>query len=168
MAEKLIRLQQLQRFKTKADAKYQDKLTAGSNITISGNTISATGTPSFVTAKGSGSSSIDSGTLTNVGTVTLQPGTYIVQYTCQFGLSNGGTYRQIGFSTNTTSIDGLGTSGWDNRKPITGIITQTWVTTPVVVSATDYPNGRKFYLLARQDSGSSLTVYPRCYYLKFG
>lgn len=41
MAEKLIRLPQLQRFKTNADAKYQDKLTAGSNITISGNTISA-------------------------------------------------------------------------------------------------------------------------------
>ena len=41
MAEKLIRLPQLQEFKTKADLKYQDKLIAGSNITISGNTISA-------------------------------------------------------------------------------------------------------------------------------
>lgn len=41
MADKLIRLPQLQRFKTNADAKYQDKLTAGSNITISGNVISA-------------------------------------------------------------------------------------------------------------------------------
>lgn len=44
MADKLIRLPQLQRFKTNADAKYQDKLTAGSNITISGTTISATDT----------------------------------------------------------------------------------------------------------------------------
>ena len=41
MAEKLVRLPQLQRFKTNADATYQGKLTAGSNITISGNTISA-------------------------------------------------------------------------------------------------------------------------------
>ena len=41
MAEKLIRLPQLQQFKANADLKYQDKLTAGSNITISGNTISA-------------------------------------------------------------------------------------------------------------------------------
>ena len=41
MPEKLIRLEQLQTFKTNADAKYQDKLTAGSNITISGNVISA-------------------------------------------------------------------------------------------------------------------------------
>lgn len=39
--DKLIRLPQLQRFKQNADAKYQDKLTAGSNITISGNVISA-------------------------------------------------------------------------------------------------------------------------------
>lgn len=41
MADKLIRLPQLQRFKTNADAKYQDKLTAGTNINISGNVISA-------------------------------------------------------------------------------------------------------------------------------
>ena len=41
MSEKIIRLPQLQRFKTNADAKYQDKLTAGANITISNNIISA-------------------------------------------------------------------------------------------------------------------------------
>lgn len=44
MAEKLIRLPQLQTFKEQADLKYQDKLTAGSNITIDDNTISATDT----------------------------------------------------------------------------------------------------------------------------
>lgn len=41
MPSKLIKLEQLQRFKTNADAKYQDKLTAGTNITISNNVISA-------------------------------------------------------------------------------------------------------------------------------
>lgn len=41
MAEKIIRLPQLQRFKQNADTTYQGKLTAGSNITISGNVISA-------------------------------------------------------------------------------------------------------------------------------
>ena len=40
-ASKLIRLEQLQRFKNKSDAAYQAKLTAGSNITISNNVISA-------------------------------------------------------------------------------------------------------------------------------
>ena len=44
MPEKIVRLPQLQRFKTNADATYQGKLTAGSNITISGNTISAQAT----------------------------------------------------------------------------------------------------------------------------
>ena len=42
MADKLIRLPQLQRFKTNADAKYQDKLTAGTGITLSGTTVSVT------------------------------------------------------------------------------------------------------------------------------
>lgn len=42
MSEKLIRLPQLQRFKTQADAKYQDKLTAGTGISLSGTTISVT------------------------------------------------------------------------------------------------------------------------------
>jgi hypothetical protein len=41
MPSKIIRLPQLQRFKQNADAKYQDKLTAGSNISISNNVISA-------------------------------------------------------------------------------------------------------------------------------
>ena len=41
MAEKLIRLPQLQRFKQNADAAYQGKLTAGDNVTISNNVISA-------------------------------------------------------------------------------------------------------------------------------
>lgn len=42
MAEKIIRLPQLQRFKTNADAKYQDKLTAGTGISLTGTTISVT------------------------------------------------------------------------------------------------------------------------------
>jgi hypothetical protein len=165
MAEKLIRLPQLQRFKTNADAKYQDKLTAGSNITISGNTISATGTPGYVGAKTSGSNSISSGTLTNVGTVTLQPGLYIIQYTCQFASNSTGN-RQCGFSTNTTDISGFGRSFCDIRAAVTNATTQTEVVGIVSISASDYPNGRTFYLLAQQNSGSALTAYPRCYYTK--
>lgn len=165
MAEKLIRLPQLQRFKQKADAKYQDKLTAGSNIAISGNTISATGAPGYTAAKGSGSNSLSSGTLTNVGSVKLQPGLYIIQYTCQFA-SNSTGYRQCGFSTNTTDITGYGSAFCDSRYAVSGSTTQTAVVGIVEVSATSYPNGRTFYLLAQQNSGSALTAYPRCYYIK--
>lgn len=41
MSNKLIDLSALSEYKTRSDAKYQDKLTAGSNITISNNVISA-------------------------------------------------------------------------------------------------------------------------------
>lgn len=44
MRNKLIDLNALSSYKTQSDLKYQDKLTAGTNITINGNTISATGT----------------------------------------------------------------------------------------------------------------------------
>lgn len=168
MSTKLIDLSGLSAYKTSSDAKYQDKLTAGSGITISGNTISATGsTPSYI-APSMSNPTVASGTLTKVGEVTLQPGTYIIQYTCQFQSNANGGYRQCGFSTNTTNIDGGGDGSWDSRAVASGVITQTWVTMPVIVSASDYPNGRTFYMLARQNSGSSLTVYPRAYFLKFG
>lgn len=163
--DKLIRLPQLQRFKQKADAKYQDKLTAGSNISISGNTISATGVPSYVVVPGLGSNSVSSGTVTQVGSVTLQPGLYIIQYTCQFA-SNATGYRQCGFSINTSSLDGLGIEFRDIRDAVSGAVTQTEVVGIVEVSASSYPNGRTFYLLAQQNSGSSLTAYPRAYYVK--
>ena len=57
MADKLIRLPQLQRFKQNADAKYQDKLTAGIGISLTGTTIAVTNPvqPAFyatVTANG--------------------------------------------------------------------------------------------------------------------
>lgn len=41
MSNKLIDLNALSSYKTQSDLKYQDKLTAGSNISISNNTISA-------------------------------------------------------------------------------------------------------------------------------
>ena len=165
MADKLIRLPQLQRFKQKADAKYQSKLTAGSNISISGNTISATGVPSYAGAKTSGSNSVADNTVTKVGEVTLQPGLYIIQYTCQFA-SNSTGYRACGFSTSTSSLDGYGAAFCDIRAAVSGANTQTEVVGIVEVSASSYPNGRTFYLVAKQNSGSSLTAYPRAYYVK--
>ncbi len=157
MPSKIIRLPQLQRFKQNADAKYQDKLTAGSNITISGNTISATGTPSY-TAVSLGSYSVASGIVTQLGSVTLQPGLYIIQYTCQFA-SNATGYRQCSFSTISSSIseDNL----TDSRAAVTGATTQTEVVTIINITSTT-----TYYLLAQQNSGSSLTAYPRCYYSK--
>lgn len=165
MADKLIRLPQLQRFKQKADAKYQDKLTAGSNISISGNTISATGVPSYVAVQGLGSNTVARNTVTKVGEVTLQPGLYIITYTCQFASDSTGN-RSCGFSTSASSLDGYGAAFCDIRAAVSGANTQTEVVGIVEVSASSYPNGRTFYLVAKHTSGSSLTAYPRCYYVK--
>lgn len=265
MAEKLIRLPQLQRFKQNADTTYQGKLTAGSNITISGNVISAqtfgqqtlynatipasgwSGTSNTVTIQGvaagddveivginptgmtsaailaakealslitygttstnaiifyalgdvpsvdipvtirklidnqvtvatpycspniitdgQASQSIANDTLTELANVTLQPGCYNILFTCNFA-DNGTGYRQCGFSTNTSDPSGFGIAWMDIRNAVSGTTTQTVVSGPFEVSATSYPNGRKFYFLARQTSGSALTVKPRCYYMR--
>lgn len=170
MSTKLIDLSGLSAYKTSSDAKYQDKLIAGTGITISGNTISASSKAATYidSAGGGGAASVASGTLTKVREITLQPGRYLVQYVCQFASNANGGYRQCGISINTTAIDGLGDFGWDSKAVASGVNTQTGVTVVVDVSASDYPNGRTFYLLARQNSGSTLTTYPRCYALKFG
>lgn len=166
MSNKLIDLNALSAYKTSSDAKYQDKLTAGDGITISGNTISASGEPTYSGNILTGSKSVANNTLTKMGEVTLQPGKYFLTYACQFA-SNANGYRQCGFSTNTTDITGFGWAWMDSQQRVSGTLTQTMVSGVLEVSASEYPNGRKFYYLAKQTSGSSLTAYPRSYYLKF-
>lgn len=172
MSNKLIGLNQLQEFKTQSDAKYQDKLTAGSNITISNNVISASiSVPTYVAVKDSGSQNVSAGSIVNLGSVTLTPGKYFVVYTCYFDVQSGSTekigYVQAGFSTNTTDITGYGRGWGDNRKSTSRNITQTSVSGCIEISSSDYPNGRTFYMLANHNT-QSRTCYPRCYYIKFG
>ena len=166
MADKLIDLSRLQVYKSYADAKYQDKLTAGSNISINDNTISKIGAPiySYIPLD---DQLTTSGTTTSLGEVTLQPGIYVLMYTVTFHANTSG-YRRIGFSTGTRYLDGFGAIFQDSQAPTgSSITTQTMVTAIFDVSATSYPNGRTFYFLAYQNSGSTLTAYPRAYYLKF-
>jgi hypothetical protein len=167
MPEKLIRLPQLQRFKAKADLKYQNKLVAGDNINISGNTISAIATPSNPTYTKLDLSDryIDSTILSSMGSITLMPGTYFLVYTCYFPDVSGGGYRQCGFSTNTTDITGFGRSWGDFRKD-SGGDTQTCVAGVFNISASSYPDGQTFYFLARQNSGNRFIIYPDCSYVK--
>lgn len=165
MSNKLIDLNALSAYKTGSDTKYQDKLTAGAGITISGSTISASGDPTS-TEPSVPNSSVASNSLTKLGEITLQPACYFIAYTCQFA-SNSNGYRQIGFSTSTSDITGLGWAFMDSQYAVSGTLTQTRINGVIKVSAEDYPNGRTFYFLAKQNSGSTLTAYPRCYYLKF-
>lgn len=114
----------------------------------------------------SGNRSVSNDTLYEIGNVTLDPGYYNLTFTCQFA-SNATGYRQCGFSVNNTDITGFGRGWSDSRVAIDGTLTQTLVTGTFYISASDYPNGRKFYFLAKQNSGGVLTAYPRCYYMKF-
>lgn len=168
MPEKLIRLPQLQRFKAKADLKYQDKLVAGNNINISGNTISAIAAPSnpTYTELSLSSRTIAANTIVVIDSVTIMPGTYFLVYACYFPYSNYSEYFQCGFSTNTTDITGSGRAWGDFRR---GSYVSTPVQTRVAgvfnVSASSYPNGQTFYLLVKQNR-ASMQVYPSCSYVK--
>lgn len=163
-SNKLIDLNALSEYKDNADLKYQEKLTAGNCFSIVSNVISANST--YVAQITSGSQSVASGSVKNLASVTLPPGNYILVYTCQFA-SNSSGYRQCGFSNKSTNLDGLGSAYWDSRKAVNGKLSNVSVFCVFRVSAESYPDGRKFYFNARQNSGSSLTTYPRCYYMKF-
>ena len=166
MSNKLIALTQLQQYKGYADLKYQDKLTAGSDISIINNVISAK--PTLVTTADlniTGSVSTSSGTITKLGEVTLQPGIYAFILTCSFA-ENATGYRQCGFSQGQW-IDGLGLAYADFQAAVSGGVTVTRVEGLIEVSASTYPNGRTFNLLALQNSGTTLAANPKLYYLKF-
>lgn len=164
MSNKLIDLDALSEYKDNADLKYQNKLTAGNCFSIVSNVISAK--PTFVVQINTGSQSVASGSVKNLASVNLPPGNYILVYTCQFS-SNSNGYRQCSFARTASGSDNLGAFYIDRRKAVSGTLTTTSVFAIFQVSATDYPNGRTFYFNARQNSGSSLTAYPRAYYIKF-
>lgn len=164
MSNKLIDLSALSEYKDYSDLKYQDKLTAGDGITISNNTISAT--PYIDLTALSGYQTVSNNTIVNLGNITLMPGYYMISFVCTFAANSSG-YRQCGFSLNTTDITGFGRDWGDNRASATGEDTVTCVSGSLSVSSSSYPNGQKFYFLAKQNSGSSLRVYPRFSYFKF-
>lgn len=169
MAEKLIGLSQLQEYKIHADSKYQNKLTAGSNVNISGNTISASSTPTFVKFINTGKIFVDSSTVV-AGTITLLPGLYLIFYSCLFS-SNSSGIRGCGFSdTNVSSFSSLYHYGYayhDTKKAVIDAATQTAIQAIVEVKASDYPNGRTFYFLAAHTAVTTITITPRVYYFKF-
>lgn len=164
MSNKLIDLSGLSEFKDYSDLKYQDKLTAGDSITLNNNVLSLTPTLGTYNME---NTSVESGSITEVGSITLAPGYYILAFACPFSaVVSANSHRKIGFSVNNTDLDGFGAS-WVDCRADSNTIVQTLVSGTFQISATDYPNGRTFYFLVYQDSGISLTVKPRCNYLKF-
>lgn len=162
MPNKLITSDQLQLYKTLADTKYQDKLAAGRNITISGNVISAK--PRYVTVKSTGTTKIGGdGSISGFLSFTLQPGIYYVVFTCRFVAKDGG-YRRCGIGTSKRTWN----NRWqDTRQYYSGRYVQPRTTAIIQVLESEHPNGQTFYLQASQTSGTSLSIAPRCYYIKF-
>lgn len=167
MSNKLIDLNALSEYKTQADLKYQDKLTAGDSISLINDVITLS--PTYVNVDFDSAYAVANNTLTNLKSITLMPGKYILSY--GWDTPNSDEYsglRQCGFSINTTDLTGFGRNWGDfriatlkgNTPNVFGIFS---------VSASDYPSGRTFYFLAQQTNGSSVTlnVSPKCYYLKF-
>lgn len=162
MSNKLISLSCLQEFKTHSDAKYQDKLTAGNNISIINDVISATSVqPTYRAVMDSGRYALANDTIVNLGSVTLSPGKYFIVYTCYMMPGSSSGYAQCGFSTNTTDITGFGRSWGDNQSVLRD------QTQPRVAGVINVTSSQTFYMLAKQTSGSDCYCYPRCYYIKF-
>lgn len=165
MSNKLIDLTALSSYKTQSDLKYQDKLTAGNNISISNNVISTA--PYFSGAVLTGKVSVSNDTVYEIDSVILAPGNYFITFTCTFNANATGD-RQCGFSINNTDMAGFGLMWEDKRRAVgNNVATQTMVTGAFSISASDYPNGQTFYFLAKQNSGGALNATPRCYYYKF-
>lgn len=159
MSNKIIDVNALSVYKTNADAKYQDKLTAGNGITIDNNVVSAVST--FASPSLAGTTTVPNATTTSLGSLTLAPGNYILMFVCQFS-SNASGYRRC-YMKPSDAAEYYN----DYRKAVNGTLTPTSIFAMFSVSATDYPNGRTYEFYARQNSGSSRTAYPRCAYIKF-
>lgn len=169
MSNKIIDLNALSEYKTRADQKYQDKITAGTSISLNNNVISLAPTYVKVSFEHS-STSVANNTVVSLGSVTLAPGNYIFTFTCHFSegtSSTGKGYRQCGFTTNVKYLDGFGSAFWDSRRSISGINGLTMISGSFSISASAYPDGRTFYFVAKQNSGYDVTVEPSCYYIKF-
>lgn len=157
MSNKLIDISALSTYKTNADAKYQDKLTAGNCISLNNNVASAGA--SFTDCNFS-NVSIANATTVTAASLTLQPGNYIFMYACQFSSNSSGYRRCMIVPSGGTTIN-------DYRKAVNGYLSNTCIVAMFQVSAADYPNGRTYEFRIRQNSGKTLAAYPRGGYIKF-
>ena len=143
----------------------QDELSAGDNIQISGNVISATDTrPSTLYTDNTPSAiSVPSSTswqlLTNTPLLTAPDGgLWIVQVSVSF-TSNSTGYRGVGISNSTTVTPAV--IGSEQITAVNGAVTNMSFTTllqPV--------SGTSYYIWVRQNSGSALNVTYRYKYVR--
>lgn len=137
----------------------QDTLTAGDNVQIVNNVISATDTKvgNLLTDSTPAAISLPSSSswqnLSSSPILEAEAGVYLVQVVLSFA-SNSTGYRGVGINTSTTTAPSI---IFTNITPAAnGVATAISLTTLISPLA-----GTKYYLWARQNSGSNLNVTPR-------
>jgi phage minor structural protein len=100
------------------------------------------------------SSSLANASWVTKANVTLPAGTYMIEYGCAFSANNTGI-RRCGLSPTQNSDAAFVRGAGDSKNAVQGTLTYTSGTAIITLSTQ-----RTLYMNARQDSGSSLTVYP--------
>lgn len=100
------------------------------------------------------SSSLTNASWVTKANVTLPAGTYMIEYGCAFSANNTGIRRCCLSSTQNSDAAYVRGAG-DSKNAVQGSLTYTSGTAIITLSTQ-----RTLYMNARQNSGSSLTVYP--------
>lgn len=100
------------------------------------------------------SSSLTNASWVTKANVTLPAGTYMIEYGCAFSANNTGIRRCCLSSTQNSDAAYVRGAG-DSKNAVQGTLTYTSGTAIITLSTQ-----RTLYMNARQNSGSSLTVYP--------
>ena len=134
-------------------------------ISMSDGTYAKSITPSGPAVSGDNSStdaSVPSGTLTNITSFTLTPGTYLITAQVRFP-NNASGYRQIGIRTNTTSIyPNINREFLASSAPASGTLTVLSVAGVQTITQSSIT----LYLNAYQTSGSTLACSWAYHYVK--
>lgn len=143
----------------------QDALTAGTNISISNNTISATDTKptGYDTADVSSKALASSANWSNISSVNITAGTWLINYGVNFPSQGSGNtgHRGVGISVESgTSAPAI------NMRQCTPAITQDNYTTLAGLGIRVATGNETVYLNARQTSGSSMNVAGRLRVIK--
>lgn len=143
----------------------QDALTAGTNISISNNTISATDTKptGYDTADVSSKALASSANWSNISSVNITAGTWLINYGVNFPSQGSGNtgHRGVGISVESgTSAPAI------NMRLCTPAITQDNYTTLASFGFRVATGNETLYLNARQTSGSSMNVAGRLRVIK--
>lgn len=125
--------------------------------------------PTMLTAQnnlGSDSVSVPTGTATNLGSITLSTGIWIVTFTCRWNNpgNNGSGYRQILVTSSSGSVTPVDFSKVSSIPGVVAATTTQQITAYFYITS----SSATYYLTGYQTNGSSLTAEPRYAAVRLG